>query len=310
MVLVTVPTDAVAGTTYARFRISSAGGLGPIYWAPDGEVEDYQVVILPGPTINAFEYFDGVTAPALPAGWTMVAEQDPAMVWTTVAESSDTAPNHAFIPDIDPNSNANPDPYGLTRLTSPSVDIVGGIDQLRFRHYYRTEDQWDGGVLEISINGGARQDIIAAGGSFLAGAYTDLLNLEPNWGPLYNRWTWSGNSGGYIDTIVKLPPAAIGQSVQFHWILGVDTYSGDVGWRVDTIQLGISGELAFDFGDAPDPTYPTLSASDGAGHVFGAGVYLGAAVDADADGQPTAGATGDDTDTSGDDEDGVTFTSR
>ena len=107
------------GTTYARFRISSAGGLGPIYWAPDGEVEDYQVVILPGPDdCSEFEYFDGVTAPALPAGWTMVAEQDPTMVWTTVASGSDTAPNHAFIPDIEPStpplSTVRLDPFDLS----------------------------------------------------------------------------------------------------------------------------------------------------------------------------------------------------
>jgi hypothetical protein len=42
----TVPASAVEGTTYARFRFSTAGGLpydGP---APDGEVEDYPVEII------------------------------------------------------------------------------------------------------------------------------------------------------------------------------------------------------------------------------------------------------------------------
>jgi len=61
-----------------------------------------------------------------------------------------------------------------------------------------------------------------------------------------------------------------------------------------------------DFGDAPDPTYPTLLASDGARHIIGGG-NLGALVDADADGQPNATATGDDNDGT-DDEDGVVFT--
>jgi photosystem II stability/assembly factor-like uncharacterized protein len=54
-----------------------------------------------------------------------------------------------------------------------------------------------------------------------------------------------------------------------------------------------------DFGDAPDPTYPTLLASDGARHTAGA-LYLGAGVDCEVDSQttatptattPTAGAT-------------------
>ncbi|MCA9247772.1 MAG: right-handed parallel beta-helix repeat-containing protein [Planctomycetales bacterium] len=61
-----------------------------------------------------------------------------------------------------------------------------------------------------------------------------------------------------------------------------------------------------DFGDAPDPLYPTLAASNGAFHVLG-GPNLGATVDADDDGQPTANADGDDTDLDGDDEDGVQF---
>ncbi|MEM9827339.1 MAG: GEVED domain-containing protein [Planctomycetota bacterium] len=40
-----VPGDASEGQTYARFRFSSAGGLGPLGLAEDGEVEDYPWVI-------------------------------------------------------------------------------------------------------------------------------------------------------------------------------------------------------------------------------------------------------------------------
>ncbi len=40
-----VPSWTVAGNTYARFRLSSAGGLGVTGAAADGEVEDYQVGI-------------------------------------------------------------------------------------------------------------------------------------------------------------------------------------------------------------------------------------------------------------------------
>ena len=62
-----------------------------------------------------------------------------------------------------------------------------------------------------------------------------------------------------------------------------------------------------DFGDAPDPSYPTLSASNGARHTLASGKYLGSGVDADSNGQPNATATGDDINGS-DDEDGVVFT--
>ncbi|QDU56689.1 FG-GAP-like repeat-containing protein [Aeoliella mucimassa] len=42
-----VPLTAKSGTTYARFRVSSTGGLGVTGVAADGEVEDYQVEIRP-----------------------------------------------------------------------------------------------------------------------------------------------------------------------------------------------------------------------------------------------------------------------
>jgi len=57
----------------------------------------------------------------------------------------------------------------------------------------------------------------------------------------------------------------------------------------------------YDFGDAPDPTFPTLLANDGARH-GGGGPALGAGVTRESDGQPTEDAD-DDTD------DGITFTS-
>ena len=62
-----------------------------------------------------------------------------------------------------------------------------------------------------------------------------------------------------------------------------------------------------DFGDAPDPTYPTLLANNGARHTVVPGVALGKALDAEADGQPNATATGDDQ--NGNDADGVVFRS-
>ena len=44
-----VNDDAVAGTTYARVRVSSDGGLGVGGYGANGEVEDYRLTILPRP---------------------------------------------------------------------------------------------------------------------------------------------------------------------------------------------------------------------------------------------------------------------
>ncbi len=43
--LLSVPASAKAGDSWARFRISSAAGLQPTGGAPDGEVEDYPILI-------------------------------------------------------------------------------------------------------------------------------------------------------------------------------------------------------------------------------------------------------------------------
>ena len=80
----------------------------------------------------------------------------------------------------------------------------------------------------------------------------------------------------------------------------------------------------FDLGDAPDASpqmapsesYPTLLLNDGAAHLIMPTIFLGPCVDDEPNGQPNAGATGDDADgtgaisgqcvTANDDDDGVT----
>ena len=55
------------------------------------------------------------------------------------------------------------------------------------------------------------------------------------------------------------------------------------------------GEQTYDFGDAPDPGYPTLLTNNGARHIIKQGFFLGTAIDDETDGQPSTWADGDDT---------------
>ena len=64
-----------------------------------------------------------------------------------------------------------------------------------------------------------------------------------------------------------------------------------------------------DFGDCPDPRYPTLLLHDGARHIVNPAVHLGAQIDTEWSGCPDEEALGDDNDGI-DDEDGVTFRSH
>lgn len=86
-----------------------------------------------------------------------------------------------------------------------------------------------------------------------------------------------------------------------------DQNNQDFAWYPST--PGEANDSGIDWGDAADPTYPTLALNSGASHTILPGFYLGAGVDGDADGQPTANADGDDLGDGNDDEDGVVFTS-
>src|SRR5688572_26304608 len=73
---------------------------------------------------------------------------------------------------------------------------------------------------------------------------------------------------------------------------------------LESRQLLSGAEL--DFGDAPD-SYRTTLAFNGARHIATPNLRLGAAVDAEPDGQPSISATRDDANGVPDDEDGIVF---
>lgn len=124
-------------------------------------------------------------------------------------------------------------------------------------------------------------------------------------------------AGGAAMTCTASGTAAAGQYQNIGQVEATHPTLGQVGGFDPSHYLG--QDQVLDFGDAPDPTYPTLLASVGASHTLGSGVYLGACVDSELDGQPAAPGNGDDAAAglstfgtcavAGDDDDGVTFTS-
>lgn len=135
----------------------------------------------------------------------------------------------------------------------------------------------------------------------LAAIYTAGIQDIPH------PWGWKTRPHFFNDDAVRiLEPVT--PTVGGHFILGEP---------IEDLQ-GQTWDLAFeltspplDYGDAPDPSYPTLLASNGARHSISPMLYLGKHVDGEADGQPTPLADGDDVNppTGLDDEDGVSFLS-
>ncbi len=175
------------------------------------------------------ENFDSVTAPTLPVNWTS-QQTGSGINWVTSATTPDSAPNAAFVP--------NPAAVGGADLTSPSVTILVTTASaiLEFRNNYLTESTFDGGVLDISINGGAFQDIITAGGSFISGGYNGTLSTSFG-NPLGGRQAWTGSSSGYLTTQIQLPAAAFGQSVRLRWRMGHDSSVAATGWWIDSVKI-------------------------------------------------------------------------
>ena len=171
--------------------------------------------------------FDGLAAPALPACWSATNARGPAPMWVSSASTPSSAPNTAFVDD--------PATYSDKRLDSPRFLVRTASAQLSFQSNYALETTFDGGVLEISINGGPFKDILAAGGSFVTGGYNRTISSSFN-SSIAGRQAWSGSSGGFTTTTVRLPAAAAGQYVVLRWRMASDVSFGSSGWRVDSIQ--------------------------------------------------------------------------
>jgi hypothetical protein len=196
------------------------------------------------PNTAFMENFDGVTAPALPAGWVSSTTAGAANCtptgtcalisnFTTVNTTSDTAPNSAF--HNDPSCVTN------NTLDTSSISITSTSAQLTFRNNFNLEDTFDGAVLEVSspnINAGAFTDITAAavGGSFVSGGYTDTISTN-FLSPIAGRQAWSGNSGGFITTTANLGPNVAGQTIKLRFRFASDCSVSATGWFIDTVKV-------------------------------------------------------------------------
>ena len=225
-----------ASGTSIGARLFAAGGLNGFGSTSTVESLDAcaQEPRCPNPSVVFTENFDGITPPALPAGWTAINVIDPdGILWVTSNDgdpfpSADSLPNAALVND--------PDAISDKRLDSPSISIGSDSAQLTFRQNLDLESGFDGGVLEISIGGGAFQDILNAGGSFVVGGYAHTISSSFQ-SPIASRRAWSGYSGGFVTTTVNLPSAAAGQNIVLRWRLGSDNSDSAAGWRIDTIRI-------------------------------------------------------------------------
>ena len=183
-------------------------------------------------TVTFNQNFDADVAPALPAGWSATNVSGPSPLWVS---SNSGTPSPAAVSL--PNSIYIDDPVVLSDklIETPSFTPGAGA-KVSFSSNYALENGFDGGVLEISVNSGAYQDIIAAGGSFVTGGYTSTISSAFG-NPLSGRSAWTGNTSGFITTIVNLPSATDNQSCKIRFRMASDNSAGSTGWRIDNFSI-------------------------------------------------------------------------
>lgn len=126
-------------------------------------------------------------------------------------------------------------------LVSPSLFVSTGTPlvvtfQQRYVFEFSDATNWDGGVIEISTDGGSSWT--DAGASVSPGYGGTITNASGN--PLGGRSGWVGTSAGYpafTFTTLDLGTSYAGQTVLIRFRHGADAGVGAPGWWVDNVAV-------------------------------------------------------------------------
>ena len=192
-----------------------------------GTSQTYQFTV----NINAGAYYAPVTllsepvaGPGLPAGWVTSVGTGPNN-WVVSSAQSHSPPSSLFGVD---NATAITD---FRIATSAPIALGAPTAKLTFWHNYNTESGWDGGVVEISTNGGATW--VDLGPRMTINGYNNSVGGT---NPIAGRPAFSGNSNGWIQTTVDLLPYA-NQNALFRFRMTSDDNTAATGWYVDDINI-------------------------------------------------------------------------
>ncbi len=183
-------------------------------------------------TVNPGTYFAPAThindpVTAIAPNWT--ATSTTANVWATSGVSVRSAPLAFFSPDAAVSSEQ------ILRTTAPILLPTGpsAFSSLSFWHRFSTEAGFDGGVVEISTNGGGTWTDL---GSKMSGLrYTGTLSTANTF--LGGRSAFVGNSGAaFQETRINLGAFA-GQNVIIRFRFASDPSVGGAGWFIDDIVM-------------------------------------------------------------------------
>jgi hypothetical protein len=118
-------------------------------------------------------------------------------------------------------------------LTFAEPVLLESDVNLQFTHRYATETGYDGGVVEVSTNGGTTWEDL--GSRMTENGYNGSISTSYS-NPIGGRQAFTGSSSGYVQTVVDMADFT-GQEVLVRFRLGTDSSVSGDGWYVDDVAL-------------------------------------------------------------------------
>jgi len=217
-------------TTY-YWRVRGSNACGP---SADSTVFSFTTAALPGDcamgeievVAYVFDFEDGAQ------GWTSGTNLGPD-TWALSGANPNDGTQHWHVDDVGESSD--------TFLTSPVLELPSNLTDLTFRFFNYQDFEipplpncWDGGMLEVSTNGG---------GMFMEVVNADLLTdpydgpLQDVTNPLQGRQAWCGAPQPYTDSRVNIDALAGQSNIAFRFRIATDGNSGGPGWDIDGVTI-------------------------------------------------------------------------
>jgi hypothetical protein len=210
--------EGLSATAFVRITVNS-------FCPPknDGSfVDTFEPTAKPGWSVNTDKNNLGPLSPA----------------WAVVTDPGARSASHSWF------SDATTLDLKDDRLVAPAQNL-SATSRLIFWHRFNFENTYDGGALEVSTDNGASwRDVLAAGGTFVAGGYNGTIDAGLG-SPIAGRQAWTGgplNAAAAAMTRVEVNLGALaGQNVKVRFRLAADPLAiGSLpgqGWWIDDVTF-------------------------------------------------------------------------
>lgn len=164
--------------------------------------------------------------------WSTDASATAKWTYTTNASQAFSGQRYWFVTDYDAGGS------NTSLRTKTAVNIPSSKTELVFIHKFATENDYDGGVVEVSTDGSNWAYLPPS--KFVKGGYTGVIPTanNPSIGTS-DLAAFSGASAGYIVSIAKLDDY-VGKNVYIRFRMTSDATGGSVaggGWWLDNVYI-------------------------------------------------------------------------